>query len=242
MRTAAGVLFGGFVWVACGGVPASPAPPMTGGGDAAASGPASSMGGGSAGGASAGGTGGGAGGGSLGTPVTITATTATTPIPANSMACSGATLGSKADLEAVNLPLAAAGVSVSTLTLRYEMGSYFGEPTRRAVASWTGSGALSSIGWLAEVQSPSGRQYVNAAGARVFASFQTGSFRGPGAGFGVDTTGSPAWSQTFVTWDPAAGQTVNGVTDIEAKGIYRNCFQLANMRLYRLNGRPALLP
>jgi len=158
------------------------------------------------------------------------------------MACTGTARGSKGDRVAINTPVSVTGTTVSSLTLRYEMGTYFGEPTRRAVVAWNGSGTLSGLLWLAEVHNPQGRQYVTAGGKRVFASFTVGSIPAAGGTFGTDTTGSPSWSQTFVTWDDGAGATVNGVTDTNAKDIYSACFSLTNVRLVKLNGKQALSP
>lgn len=201
-------------------------------------------GGGSAnGGGAANGGGSASGGGSAqGTPVTVTATTTTVAIPSGgTAACSGSTLGAKADLNAINTPVFQGSTNVQSLTLRYEMSSYFGEPTRKAVISWTGSGAMSSLQWLAEVQDMQGRQYLATGGQRVFASYNVGSIKGPGEGFGTDSTGSPSWSQTFVTFDNAAG-VANGISDTDAKNIYRACFKLANVRVVKLNGQAALQP
>lgn len=179
----------------------------------------------------------------MGTPVTINATTQTTSIPVNSMNCSGNTLGSKGDLPAINLPVFVGATQVTAFTLRYDMGTFFGEPTRAAVCSWDGTGSLGAgVQWVAEVHDQQGRQYVNAAGKRVFASYLLGTIKGPGQGFGTDTTGSPSWAQTFVTWDAATTSTKYEVTTDEAKNIYRACFTLANVRLVRLNGDVALTP
>jgi hypothetical protein len=201
------------------------------------------VGGGSGG--SGGGTGGssGTGGGAAGgTPVRVQPTTSTTAIPSGSTACSGSTLGTKGDRVAINTPVSVTGTAVSSLTLRYDLGVYFGEPTRKAVVAWNGTGALSSLLWLAEVHSPQGRQYVTASGQRVFASFTVGAIPAAGGTFGTDSTGSPSWSQTFVTWDDGAGATAYGVTDTAAKDIYKACFSLENVRLVKLNGQPARSP
>jgi hypothetical protein len=174
-----------------------------------------------------------------GTAVVIRPSTTTTTIPANATSCSGSTYGAKGDLTATTVPVCEGSTRVTSLTLRYDMNAYFGEPTRRAVVAWEGSGALSSVQWLAEVQNAQGRQYVTASGKRVFASYLVGSIKGPGQGFGTDSTGSPSWSQTFVVYDPATG-VANGVSDTEAKNIYKACFKLANVGLVKLNGKPAL--
>jgi hypothetical protein len=177
-----------------------------------------------------------------GTPVTVTATTPTTTIPTVAK-CSGDTYGSKGDLTAINTPVFVGSDLVSSLILRYDMGYYFGEPTRRAVISWEGKGSLSSIQWLAEVQDPaSGKQYVSSTGKRVWASYNVGSIKDPGAGFGTDSTGSPNWSETFVTYEDATGVVFNSVSDVDAKSIYKACFKLASVRLLKLNGKPALKP
>jgi hypothetical protein len=174
-----------------------------------------------------------------GTAVVIRPSTQTTTIPANATSCSGATYGSKGDLVATTVPVCEGSTRVTALTLRYDMNAYFGEPTRKAVVAWEGSGGLSGVQWLAEVQSSQGRQYVTASGKRVFASYLVGSIKGPGQGFGTDSTGSPSWSQTFVVYDPATG-VADGVPEAEAKNIYKACFKLANLGLVKLNGKPAL--
>lgn len=198
-------------------------------------------GGGSTGGGGGSSTGGGAGGGSSSSvPVTVNPTTSTTAIPTTQQ-CSGTTYGDSGDKPAINTPVSITGVSVTALTLRYDMDIYFGEPTRRATISWEGTGSLSSVQWLAEVHDTQGRQYVNSSGQRVFASYNLGTIRGPGQGFGTDTTGSPSWSETFVTYSNTGG-VMNGVTEADARNIYRGCFRLANVRVLRLNGEPARTP
>jgi hypothetical protein len=214
----------------------------SGGGSVGGSGGGSVGGSGGSGGGSVGGGGGGGATGGTGTPVRVQPTTQTTAIPANSMNCSGNTYGSKGDLPAINTPVSIAGTSVTMLTLRYDMNFYFGEPTRKAVVSWNGTGSLSNVLWLAEVHDKQGRQYVTSSGQRVFASYLVGTIRGPGAGFGSDTTGSPSWSQAFVTWDDAATATAFGVPETAAKSIYKNCFTLANVRLVKLNTKHATSP
>jgi len=180
-----------------------------------------------------------AGGGSCTTPVVVKPTTMTTAIPVSSTNCSGATYGTKGDLDAFTVPVCESATKVTKLTLRYDMGYYIGEPTRKAVISWEGTGAISSVQWLAEVQDMQGRQYVMGNGKRVFASYNVGSIKGPGQGFGIDSTGSPFWNETFVVYDETTG-VANGVSDVDAKNIYKACFKLANVAILKLNGKPAL--
>ncbi len=199
--------------------------------------------GGGSGGGTQGGSGSGAGGGGTraGTPVTVSATTTTVAIPVGSTNCTSSTYGNKGDLPATNVPVFEGTTEVTTLTLRYDASYYFGEPTQGAVVSWAGTGSLANVQWLAEVQDTQGRQYVTTGGKRIFASFDVGVIKGPGAGFGTNTTGSPNWSQTFVTYDSLAGSAY-GVTDVEAKNVYKNCFKFAQVRLVKLNGKAAQKP
>lgn len=175
------------------------------------------------------------------TAVVVNATTPTTSIGTESR-CSGKQMGTEGDLPAVNAPVVSGATRVDALTLRYYLNQYFGEPTRRATVAWEGTGSLSSLLWLAEVQSPEGRQYVTADGERVFAAFNVGTIKEAGAGFGTDVSGSPSWSQTFVTYASRDGAVNYGVDAADAKNIYRSCFKLANVRVLKLNGEVAFTP
>lgn len=176
-------------------------------------------------------------GGGTGAPVSVNPSTLTTTIPVNSTACSGSTLGDSGDLVAINTPLQVENTTVSDLILRYDMDSFFGEPTRKAVVSWQGTGGLYSLQWLAEVHNPQGQQYT-AGGQRVYASYLTGSIPSAGAGFGFDSTGSPDWAKTFVTLG-TDNQVLDNVSATDAKNIYRACFNLANLRVLGFNGKHA---
>lgn len=174
-----------------------------------------------------------------GTPVVITSSTSTAQIP-TTVNCTGSTVGSAADLPVVNTPLySSGGAHVTSMRLKYDMSSFIGEPTRKAVIGWSGSGSLYNVSWLAEVHNKNGAQYVTGSGNRVFASYIVGTVPKPDAGFGWDTTGSPSWSQVFVTYAPSAGTTF-GVTANEAKAIYSGCFKLANVKVFKLDDKPAL--
>jgi hypothetical protein len=122
------------------------------------------------------------------------------------------------------------------MNLRYRMGSLLGEPTRSAVISWQGEGSIYSVGWIAEVLDKNGNQYVTAGGERVYASYDVGVIPPPGKSGGWDVSGSPAWSQTFATY---SGGVSFGVSEAEAKRIYKGCFTLDNARVFAINGKPA---
>lgn len=209
-----------------------------GGGGSQGTGGGAGLGGGVGGGS---GSGGGAGGGtSSGTPVTVNPTTSTTSIPPNAMNCTMDPLGDQGELSAVNLPVFVSGTEVTSLRLKYDVDAFLGDPTRIGEIAWDGTGSLSSVQWLAEVQDTSGRQFVTGSGRRVFVSFPGGALTGPGQGFGFDTTASIYWVDAFVTWDATAANVVANVTEEEAKDIYRACFKLANLRVAGLNDQRAM--
>lgn len=175
-----------------------------------------------------------------GTPATLSPTTPTTSIP-NESICSGDEASASGDLDAVNTPLFAGDTHVSRFSARYELSSFFGEPTRAVAFAWEGTGLLGDVTWVAEVQTQDGNfQYVTDAGQRVYASWEGGTIGDPGEGFGFDTTGSPSWDETFVTYDGSQFQLT--VSEDEAKRIYRGCFRLGGLRLLEINGDPALHP
>lgn len=185
----------------------------------------------------------GGGGGDPGDPADLTSTTPTTSIPGVEN-CQGDSLGSGGDLGAVNTPLVQGDIRIDSLTLRYEMDSFLGEPTRLATIAWEGTGGLYDVDWFAEVlTADGGSQYVNAAGQRVYASYRLGTVPDAGDGFGTDATGSPNWSETFVTATGAGEDLAEfNVTEEEAKDIYRACFTLGNVHVLGINDEPALNP
>lgn len=176
----------------------------------------------------------------MGTPTTLSPTTPTTAIPSVE-ACSGDEAGASGDLEALNTPLFSGDTYVDAFSARYEMSNFFGEPTRAIAFAWEGTGLLGDVTWVAEVQTQDGNyQYVSDAGQRVYASWEGGTIGDPGEGFGFDTTGSPSWDETFVTYDGSQFQFT--VSEDEAKRIYRGCFRLGELRLLEINRDPALHP
>lgn len=183
--------------------------------------------------------------GGAGGPAALRFDTPTTSIPAESDACSGDTFGDSGELEALNTPLINddGDVRIDALTLRYDMGSFFGEPTRSGIIAWEGEGGLYDILWAAEVlTADGGAQYTNGRGQRVYASYLLGAFPDAGDGFGFDTTGSPNWTETFMVWDESAGALAFGVEEGEAKDIYRACFRLGDLYVLGINDEGARAP
>jgi len=141
------------------------------------------------------------------------------------------------DNPALNTPFSVGQTTVSSLTFRTEMNTYFGEPTRRGTLKWEGTGGFSSLFWVAEVMNETGTaQYVTASGKRVFATWELGYWPGAGMGFGSDSTGSPGWYETFKTYNSANNNFENGVTEETAKNIFKTCHTLKNFRVLGISG------
>lgn len=139
---------------------------------------------------------------------------------------------------ALNTPVQQGGTTINSLTFKTYMDTYFGDAIRRGTLKWEGVGSFSQIFWAAEVMDESGtRQYVTASGKRVFTSYLLGTWKGPGQGFGSDMSGSPWWHEVFKVYNPATNKFENGVSEAEAKNIYRTCHTLGNFRILGISGK-----
>lgn len=160
----------------------------------------------------------------------------TLPVPSNpaQKTCTNRVL---TDNPALNTPFSVGQTSVSSLTFRTQMDTFFGEPTRLGTLKWEGTGGFSSLFWVAEVMNETGTaQYVTASGKRVFATWLLGYWPGAGMGFGSDATGSPYWYETFKTYNSANNNFENGVTEETAKNIFKTCHTLKNFRVLGISG------
>ncbi len=138
----------------------------------------------------------------------------------------------RGEITATNVCVPELGV-IRTITLRYNMDTFFGEPTRLAVFSYEADFDISNAAWVAQVFTRQGEP-VTINGRAVYAGWEEGTWAGPGEGFGSDSTGSPAWSGTF-RYDLASGGEPDFVDAESAKQIYRNSFTLDKLRISQLN-------
>lgn len=125
-------------------------------------------------------------------------------------------------------------LSVDSLTLNYEMGVFFGEPTRSAVFKWEGSGNLFDVKWGAAVVNSDEEQYL-IDGNPVYVSWEEGTFNGPGEGYGSDVSGSPNWDKTFLFFDSDSVAFKDSVTEEMAKEIYNRDFMLKDLFVLEIN-------
>lgn len=125
-------------------------------------------------------------------------------------------------------------LDVTSLTLGYEMDAFFGEPTRKAAFKWEGEGTIFDVKWGAAVIDEEGRQ-VTFDGNPVYVSWEEGTFKGPGEGFGTDATGSPSWDKTFLFFDESGPEFFEGIPEEAAKNIYTSDFTLSEMMILEIN-------
>ncbi|UXP32921.1 hypothetical protein N6H18_02995 [Reichenbachiella agarivorans] len=126
-------------------------------------------------------------------------------------------------------------LTVTSLTLRYELGIFFGEVTRKAVFKWEGLGSISGVLWGAAVINENG-EHLTLDGNPLYMSWEEGTFEGPGEGFGWDVTGSPSWSDVFLLLDKSKGEFYQGVDAEMAKAIYKADFTLSDLIILNING------
>lgn len=129
------------------------------------------------------------------------------------------------------------GLTVSSLTLKYQLGILFGEVTRKAVFKWEGQGSLYDVYWGAAVLDAQGN-HLAVGGKPLYMSWEEGTFEGPGEGFGWDVSGSPSWSDVFLFYNEAEGTFYQGVDQTTAKSIYQSDFILGQMIVLELNDVP----
>jgi len=127
---------------------------------------------------------------------------------------------------------------VSSITLKYKLSKYFGDPIRQAVFAYYADFNISSAFWVAQVMTTSGAP-VMVNNKLVYVSWLEGSWPKSGGTFGTDSTGSPWWYETFSYY--SGGMTRDGYVDeTNAKAIYAAGFTLDNLRMVRINSKPVL--
>jgi hypothetical protein len=127
---------------------------------------------------------------------------------------------------------------ISTITLKYKLSKFFGDPTRQAVFAYSADFSISNAFWIAQVMTTSGDP-VMVNGKLVYVSWLEGSWPPPGGTFGTDSTGSPWWYETFSYY--SGGMTRDGYVDeTNAKAIYAAGFTLDNLQMVKINGKPVL--
>ena len=137
---------------------------------------------------------------------------------------------------------------IETISLKYELDSFFGEPTRQAVFAYEGDFSISDVLWVARVVNNIGSPVLSGS-EEVWVSWSEGTFRDSGEGFGIDSTGSPNWTETFGTWDGISEEGDQSDDDLfeflledDAKNIYRAGFSLDSLTILSINGKLASAP
>ncbi|HKP56445.1 MAG TPA: hypothetical protein VJV78_06990, partial [Polyangiales bacterium] len=128
--------------------------------------------------------------------------------------------------------------TISSITLKYKMSKYFGDPVRQAVFAYYAGFKISNAFWVAQVMTTSG-QPVMVNGKLVYVTWLEGSWPQPGGTFGTDSTGSPWWYETFSYY--SGGAMRDGYVDeTNAKAIYAAGFTLDRLRMVKINGNAVL--
>lgn len=166
------------------------------------------------------------------------------PGPGSGSSCSNVSFTGEVDGElgatgeiSMNCEYSHDGLTVSSLTLKYQLGILFGEVTRKAVFKWEGQGSLYDVYWGAAVLDAQGN-HLAIGGNPLYMSWEEGTFEGPGEGFGWDVSGSPSWSDVFLFYDESEGTFYQGVDQATAKSIYQSDFILGDMIVLELNDVP----
>lgn len=127
---------------------------------------------------------------------------------------------------------------ISSITLKYKLSKFFGDPTRQAVFAYQADFSIYNAFWVAQVMTTSGDP-VMVNDKLVYVSWLEGSWPPPGGTFGTDSTGSPWWYETFSYY--SGGMTRDGYVDeTNAKAIYAAGFTLDRLRMVRINGKAVL--
>lgn len=128
---------------------------------------------------------------------------------------------------------------ITTITLRYAMDSFFGEPTRQAIFSYDGDFEVVDAEWVVQVFGLDGEP-IEVDGEDVYVGWEEGVWAGSGDGFGWDSTGSPSWSETFAHYSPGDAALTEFIDADAAKDIYRAGFTLDRLRFITVNDSPVL--
>ena len=127
---------------------------------------------------------------------------------------------------------------ISSITLKYKMSKFFGDPTRQAVFAYYADYSIYNAFWVAQVMTTGGDP-VTVNDKLVYVSWLEGSWPKPGGTFGTDSTGSPWWYETFSYY--SGGMMRDGYVDeTNAKAIYAAGFTLDNLRMVKVNGKAVL--
>jgi hypothetical protein len=127
---------------------------------------------------------------------------------------------------------------ISSITLKYKISKFFGDPIRQAVFAYNADLSISSAFWVAQVMTTSGEPVV-VNGKLVYATWLEGSWPQPGGTFGTDSTGSPWWYETFSYY--SGGTKRDGYVDeTNAKAIYAAGFTLDHLQMVKINGKAVL--
>jgi hypothetical protein len=127
---------------------------------------------------------------------------------------------------------------ISSITLKYKISKFFGDPIRQAVFAYNADFSISSAFWVAQVMTTSGEPVV-VNGKLVYATWLEGSWPQPGGTFGTDSTGSPWWYETFSYY--SGGTMRDGYVDeTNAKAIYAAGFTLDHLQMVKINGKAVL--
>jgi hypothetical protein len=127
---------------------------------------------------------------------------------------------------------------ISSITLKYMLSRYFGDPARQAVFAYYADFSISDAFWVAQVMTTSG-QPVMVNGKLVYVGWNEGSWPKPGGTFGTDSTGAPWWYETFAYY--SGDVKLDGYVDeVNAKAIYNAGFTLDRLRIVKVGSYPVL--
>lgn len=125
--------------------------------------------------------------------------------------------------------------NIDSITLKYSMDSFIGEPTRQAVFKYEAEFSISQATWIAQVVDDTYGEPIIVNGREVYVSWSEGTWPEPYEGYGSDVTGSPSWDDVFGHY--SSGLTLDTMlTETEAKNIYTDGFSLANLQMLEVNG------
>ena len=125
-------------------------------------------------------------------------------------------------------------LNISNITVKYSISHFFGEPTRKAVMKWEGSGSIGDIKWAGQLLDNDG-QAIMYNDRPVYCSYLVGTINGPGEGYGWDVTGSPSWEELFVYLDNETLETSFDIPAADAKSLYIGDFVLGNLTILEVN-------
>ncbi len=141
--------------------------------------------------------------------------------------------GSAGELSAV-MNYTDGDLTITSVSVKYDISDFFGEMIRTAVIKWEGEGSIYSFSWVGQLLDGDG-EAILLDGEPVYCSYAVGTINDAGEDYGWDVSGSPSWDAAFVYFNADDLTVSTDISADDAKTIYKADFVLGNLTLLEVN-------